>query len=123
MPWQWSQSKGLLTGPAKTAIATGYAGNGDGLNNPAMQDAHGVGPLPQGEYLIGDLMPSHDTVGLNVLPLIPNPDNKMFGRSGFFIHGDNPAMNHSASDGCIVLPLWVRMQVSDSDDRQLVVVP
>lgn len=126
MPWQWSQSTGVLMGPAGTKIAQGYAGNGAGLNNPQMQNAHGQGPLPQGDYLIGDLEDVHVTSAgvklTNCLPLIPAPTNQMFGRAGFWFHGDNIAMDHSASDGCPVVPLWARMQIAQSSDRQLKVV-
>lgn len=124
--WTYSQSTGLLTGPAGTPVTTGYAGNGDGLNNPDMQNVHGIGPLPRGEYLIGDMVAKHVTTEgktlINALPLIPNPKNEMFNRSGFWFHGDNEAGDHTASDGCPVIPLPARMQVSDSDDRQLMVV-
>lgn len=126
MPWQWSQSTGILTGPAGTKIAQGYAGNGAGLNNPQMQDAHGVGPLPCGDYLIGDLVDKHVTTEgvtlTNALPLIPDPKNQMFNRAGFWVHGDTIAMDYSASDGCPVVPLWARMQMAQSDDRQFRVV-
>jgi hypothetical protein len=29
------------------------------------------------------------------------------------IHGDNQALNHSASDGCIVAPRFIREQIRD----------
>ena len=119
MAWRYSQSTGILTGPAGTAIAAGYSGNGAGLNNPMFQDEKDRGPLPQGRYLIGDLEAQHDRLGANVMPLIPDPSNEMFGRGDFWLHGDNSARNGTASEGCIVLPLWARMQIAGSDDRQL----
>lgn len=122
MPWTYSISQRLLTGPTGARISEGYSGNGAGLNNPQMQDVPDVGPIPVGEYLIGDLQATHPKLGLNVLPLIPNPDNDMYGRSDFYMHGDNPEVDFSASKGCIVLPPWARMEVAKSDDRVLNVV-
>jgi hypothetical protein len=46
----------------------------------------------------------------------------MFGRSGFFIHGDNQAMNHTASEGCIILPHAARIAIASSGDRGLRVI-
>jgi len=80
---------------------TGYSGQGVGLNNPAAQNQRDVGPLPQGDYTVG--APTRRR-GPLTLPLTPDPNNAMYGRSGFLIHGDNPAQNNTASDGCIVLP-------------------
>jgi hypothetical protein len=45
----------------------------------------------------------------------------MFGRSGFLIHGDNAEMNHTASDGCIILSHDIREQIDESEDRVLIV--
>src|ERR1700691_779808 len=77
------------------------AGHGDGVNNPAMQDQHDVGPLPQGRYTMTSLIDSPHT-GLATIVLDPDPANQMFGRSGFRIHGDNAIANRTASDGCII---------------------
>jgi hypothetical protein len=46
----------------------------------------------------------------------------MFGRDGFLIHGDNSAMNHTASEGCIILTRDIRQRISDSGDTQLTVI-
>ncbi len=80
---------------------TGYSGSGTGLNNPAAQGQSDVGPLPQGDYGVGA---PNQLRGPLTLPLTPDPSNTMHGRSGFLIHGDNPAQNNTASNGCIVLP-------------------
>jgi hypothetical protein len=119
----WSQAEGRLFDDAGTLVATGYAGNGAGLNNPAMQDAENVGPLPCGYYTIGPLIPFHDTVGADVMALTPDPENEMFGRKDFFMHGVNPEDNHSASEGCPVVPIRAeRIAVSQSTDKRLLVI-
>jgi hypothetical protein len=83
------------------SLLTCYAGHGGGVNNPAMQDQHDIGPLPQGLYGMTALIDSPHT-GLSTIILEPDPANRMFGRSGFRIHGDNGAGNRTASDGCII---------------------
>ena len=103
-------------------VGVGYAGNGAGLGNPAMQNVLKVGPLPQGRYVIGPLQPSHGTLGANVAELKPDPQNDMFGRSGFFLHGRKSLTDMDASEGCIVLDHDPRMLVLQSDDRDLAVV-
>ncbi len=79
---------------------TGYAGQSVGYNNPAAQNQPNVGPLPQGDYSVG--APTRRR-GPLTLPLTPNPANTMYGRSAFLIHGDNPARNRTASEGCIIV--------------------
>jgi hypothetical protein len=55
--WRYHQTTGQLdhvddiTGTV-TNIDTGYAGRGDGYNNPDMQNIHDVGPIPEGTYTI-----------------------------------------------------------------------
>jgi hypothetical protein len=90
--------------------AQGYSGNGKGLNNPAMQDVHGVGPLPQGDYTIE---PPHDDakVGPFAMRLVPAATNTMFGRGDFLIHGDNAQENHTASEGCIIMSRDARVAI------------
>ncbi len=90
--------------------AQGYSGNGEGLNNPAMQQVHGVGPLPQGIYTIH---PPHDDVkvGPIAMRLVPESGNLMFGRGDFLIHGDNAHANFSASEGCIIMPHDARVAI------------
>lgn len=111
-----------MLGPDGSVVGTGYAGNNDGLNNPAMQDRRGIGPLPCGGYTIGALEAAHGHLGANVAALIPDSDNEMFGRSEFFCHGRKSATDMDASEGCIVLDHDPRMKVLTSDCKRLQVV-
>lgn len=101
-------------------IGFGYSGRDSGLNNAAMQETPDIGPIPQGEWTIGpaDTLPH---LGPNVMALTPNLNTDDFGRSGFYIHGDNAQLNHSASCGCIILGPSLRLALASSDDRQLIV--
>lgn len=122
MTWFYVQSSGELRNPSGKSVAHGYSGNTAGLNNPSAQDRIGVGPVPVGEYTIGPPHMPIDHLGPVALPLWPSPGNDMHGRSGFFMHGDNRALNHTASHGCIIMPPDIRRAVDASPDKRLHVV-
>jgi hypothetical protein len=118
--WNYEQSTGVLSHDGNE-VAEGYSGKGEGKNNPDMQAVHNVGPIPRGVYSIGRPV-NDDIVGLYALPLTPFPDVEMFGRSAFYMHGENPATPGASSDGCIVMePLSVRENIVASGERELVV--
>jgi hypothetical protein len=118
--WTYNRSNGILS-RSGVQVGTGYSGNGPGLNNPAMSNVPDVGPIPAGSWSISE--PFVDPgKGPLVMRLTPADDTETFGRGGFLIHGDNPAMNHTASEGCIVLGHDVRQQIALSEDDELQVV-
>jgi hypothetical protein len=120
--WIYQQSTGNLTAPDGTLAGVGYSGNGADLNNPAGQGDVGHGPIPQGFWLIGEFGP-HVILGPESAPLSPVEGNDMDGRDGgFFIHGDNEEMNHTASDGCIILGPALRKAIAASGDVGLKVI-
>lgn len=119
--WRYSQSTGQMLTPDGGIIATGYSGREGGLNDPADQDIPNFGPIPRGSYTIGRAF-SHPSCGPVAMRLEPDAGTDTHGRSGFLIHGDNSAMNHTASHGCIILPRAVRLTIDASDVRTLVVV-
>jgi hypothetical protein len=119
MPWFYSQSSGNTLLNDQT-VGKGYSGHGPGLCNPGMQHDPMTGPIPRGIYTIGPSF-DHPAKGPVVMSLQPSPANSMFGRSGFLIHGDNSAGNHTASEGCIILANEIREQISKASDRQLIV--
>lgn len=120
MTWKYEQETGILSHNGAD-VAIGYSGSGNGKNNPAMQDVQKIGPIPVGEYFIGQPCdtPTH---GPYVLRLSPNPNNEMCGRSGFLIHGDSIEHPGTASQGCIIMPRKVREQIWNSGDPTLEVV-
>jgi hypothetical protein len=110
--WTYEQGTGKLSHDGIEAWL-GYAGRGDGLNNPAMENVKNIGPLPRGFYTIG--MPyAHEHLGPVCMNLEPDGKNQMFGRGDFRIHADNFANNKSASEGCIVMPLAVRIKTAEA---------
>lgn len=119
--WHYEQSTGHLYDAASKLLAVGYSGHGDGVNAPTLQDVHEVGPIPEGTYSIGEPedTPEH---GPYVLRLTPAPENEMFGRSGFLMHGDSVVHPGMASQGCIIMPRFAREQVWGSGDHNLEVV-
>lgn len=95
----------------------GYSGHGPGLNNPAMEGFADVGPIPAGRYAIG---PPHTHGELGPLAMRLTPINHdAHGRSGFFIHGDNSLMNHTASHGCIILGRAIRSVIAANGIHQI----
>jgi hypothetical protein len=100
-------------------ICTGYSGTGEGRNNPDMESVMNVGPIPRGEYTIGEAH-SEPVLGPVVMNLDPKEGSNVFGRSLFRIHGDNAT--HDASHGCVILPRVARELVARSPDKVLQVV-
>ncbi len=62
--WTYSQGTGALTDPDGRHIHTGYSGKGQGRNNCAWQKVVGVGPIPQGLWVMGKVYNSRKVGGL-----------------------------------------------------------
>lgn len=116
--WTYQQSTGHLSHNG-SLIGTGYSGHGADKNNPAEQAIHQTGPLPRGTYTIGAAA-THPRLGPIAMRLAPDPSNEMFGRSDFYMHGDN--LSHEASLGCIIQDRATRETVASSSDRRLEVI-
>jgi hypothetical protein len=122
MSWNYKQSTGELFSPTGTKVAIGYAGgncgkNPEGKNNPEMQDVRCIGPLPRGGYHFGTpMLNSH--MGPFAIPLIPDANNEMLGRAGFFMHGDTTPSGN-ASEGCIIMPKTVRQSCWNDPDHKI----
>ncbi len=131
--WEYHSSTGAMwyrpdNGGAAELIEIGYSGFGRGVNNPfytlCRADTNNcggdAGPIPEGEYDIGD--PYRSPLGDPTLRLIPRRGTEMFGRHSFLIHGDNSCGCYTASWGCIILSRDGRMRIAASGDRRLRVV-
>lgn len=122
--WTFEQSTGKLYSKVGVCVATGYAGgncgkNPEGKNNPSMQGSKAIGPLPQGVYTIGTPVMA-SKLGPFAVPLVPDAANIMFGRGGFYCHGDTTPPGN-ASEGCIIMPRAIREQLVASKERLTVV--
>lgn len=122
MAWIYSQDSGWLSHNGAKLIQC-YSGSGSGKNNPDAQQLHNIGPIPCGSYT---MQAPVDTTqhGPYVIWLVPDPENSMFNRSDFGIHGERkpPAAPGEASEGCIIEPYSDRVQVWSSGDHRLLVV-
>lgn len=122
--WQYEQRTGKLTYNGDV-VGIGYSGNGDGLNNPAMESTPFVGPIPQGWWRIEGPPFSSSKHGPFCLRLTAYNPDAIFGRTDFLMHGDkiDAVGQHLASQGCIIMSRDVREKVWDSHDLVLQVVP
>lgn len=127
----YEQSTGQLTlvdglSGMEVSLCGGYAGRGWGFNNHDAQNEKDIGPLPEGNYRIGQIQTN--TVRAQSL----NPRDMEFSmrltpmtnidtRSGFLIHDDFGVRN--ASNGCICTPKTVRQAIAGTGVRLLQVVP
>lgn len=118
--WTWDQSAGTLSRDGRL-ISTGYSGLGRGKNNPKLQDAVGVGPIPRGLWKITERYDSAN-VGPYALKLEACAGTDACGRSAFRIHGDSIRNPGAASHGCIIVPRVVREAIWKSGDRDLKVI-
>ena len=112
----YSQADGTLTNDEGNVIANGWAGHGQGKNNPFMENVHNIGPLPRGLYRVGPWGCGDPTkpdyvkgYPKNLGPLIASLtqiEGETYGRSDFFIHGPDrdPAHYGQESRGCTVVP-------------------
>lgn len=116
--WRWTQT-GNLFAPDGTLAGTGYSGHSEGVNNGALEAVHDVGPIPKGLWRIGPFFDDPGGKGPVVCHLTPLSGTDAHGRSGFMVHGDNAAANHTASEGCIVIPRPLREAIRDSGDSTL----
>jgi hypothetical protein len=124
MSWLYEQSTGYLVSPTGHRMEPpGYAGHGAGVNNPALENVRDIGPVPEGWYTMQAPIDSQ-LLGRYAIRLTPDETNEMYGRNGFFMHGDE--IQHSgeelASDGCIVQCLATRQAAWNSLDHRLQVV-
>ena len=93
-----------------------YSGFGEGKNNPLMQDWPDEGPIPEGHYTVGVIYDHHPQLGDYAIELIPDATNNMYGREGFFWHGDSRSHPGSASHGCIISSRALRETFVESGD-------
>lgn len=83
-------------------VAKGYSGYREYRNNPSFEARKALGPIPRGRWRIGPGV-EHPRLGALAIPLEWESGLSVYGRSGFYIHGDNRAGDFTASNGCIVL--------------------
>jgi hypothetical protein len=121
MTWTYSQRTGMLKHNG-SSITQGYSGFGAGKDKPEMEKVRNIGPIPKGKYTMIELIPHHPHTGSYSIRLLPDSNNKMYGRSGFLIHGDSIKNPGTASNGCIILKLVYRKKIWESNDRRLEVV-
>lgn len=123
----YEQSTGRLSDEHGNLLGECYSGRDNGKNNPALQQTPDIGPIPAGIYRIGAPFDDEGHLGKFVMSLTPLPENEMFGRSGFYMHGDSASHSGGASEGCIIAGPLTRHRVfatlPPASDGLLKVVP
>jgi hypothetical protein len=123
--WTWDQSAGELRRDG-AFVGKGYSGNGRGKNNPSLQAAKGVGPIPRGKWKLTSVYDSKNTGPYTVVVQAQDGTvddvHQPTGRSAFRIHGDSVKNPGTASHGCIILPRILRERMWKSGDHLLEVV-
>lgn len=107
-------------GSIYTSIGHGYSGRSEGKNNPRWEKVAGKGPIPKGEWKVGQAYASR-RLGALAIPLTAEPSTMTFGRSAFLIHGDSRLHPGQASSGCIILPWVARSRIARQPGAVLVV--
>ena len=127
--WIYESSTGKMLMPNGKFFLFGFAGHGEGLNNPAQQSVHGVGPLPEGDYKMTGWINHDDHLGYGVIVLEAMDPLTQFGRDGFRIHGWVDVSMYgltrflTSSNGCICIGnVPTRSSIWTSGDHILRVV-
>lgn len=121
MRWTFNRVQGKLISPSNQEYAA-YSGHGAGVNNPALERVHDVGPIPAGWWDIG--APHDSKHGPFTLTLTPQAGTEVYGRSDFLCHGDE--VEHPgqflASLGCVIAARAVRELIWSSGVHVLFVI-
>ena len=91
-------------------LALGYSGTPSARNDPERIDEKAVGPIPVGLWHI-ESPRNHPRLGEVVFPLQIEKGFQVYGRAGFYIHGDNSSGRADASTGCIIVGRTTRLLV------------
>jgi len=95
-------------------VAMGYSGSKAGINAPEMEHKVGIGPIPQGSYFLRERHHQRFAApSFACEPTLPTAAKLAgYGRSGFWIHGDNAKGDLSGSSGCIVVSRGARIRIA-----------
>lgn len=120
MSWHYVQRTGNLYDSHGELAGVGYSGHGPYRNQPAAEGMRGEGPIPRGEWKAGEPIDTKSH-GPYVLPLLPQPGTRTYGRAGFLMHGDSIRNPGTASLGCVVQARKTREAFKKSGETLTVV--
>eukprot|EP01017_Pseudomicrothorax_dubius_P001677 TRINITY_DN0_c602_g1_i3.p2 TRINITY_DN0_c602_g1~~TRINITY_DN0_c602_g1_i3.p2 ORF type:complete len:143 (+),score=35.86 TRINITY_DN0_c602_g1_i3:44-472(+) len=111
----YGNGKGQFYNGRTKKTSSAYSGDQAHYNKQQFQNLRAKGPLPVGKWQVIASYARHPHLGTYAHHLGPVAVAKQYGRSGFFIHGDNRRNNHTASQGCIIVDNESRMNVKKGD--------
>jgi RHS repeat-associated protein len=95
-----------------------YAGTAEHSNVVASETLVRQGPVPAGIYELSvDTNTANNNLGGARMRLTPLGDTEMFGRDGFLIHADSVANPGTGSQGCIIVPRAMRVEMTSNLGR------
>lgn len=120
--WSYNSSTGELS-HNDNPVGDGYSGHPPHVNDVSAESIPNTGPLPRGLWTFGTAIDS-PKLGPMAIPVIPKPGTDTFGRSSFFMHGDeiDHVGEELASDGCMIFGHSVRLFINLSSDKDLEVL-
>jgi len=128
--WTYKSKTGEFLYSSGASLGFGFAGQALGLNDPLYQHRKNTGPPPAGKYKLTKWIEKHPTLGRCVIVMEPFPDNEMYGRAEFRIHGATSLLAYGlhrylhSSEGCICIGDCVtRKLIWASPDHELFVDP
>eukprot|EP01017_Pseudomicrothorax_dubius_P026941 TRINITY_DN304_c0_g1_i5.p1 TRINITY_DN304_c0_g1~~TRINITY_DN304_c0_g1_i5.p1 ORF type:complete len:189 (+),score=61.51 TRINITY_DN304_c0_g1_i5:73-567(+) len=92
-----------------------YSGDQSHYNRQEYQSLRAQGPIPVGKWKVVETNEYHPYLGYQAHWIEPVAVSRNYGRSEFFVHGDNSRQNHTASAGCIIVENEARENIRRGD--------
>eukprot|EP01017_Pseudomicrothorax_dubius_P026940 TRINITY_DN304_c0_g1_i3.p1 TRINITY_DN304_c0_g1~~TRINITY_DN304_c0_g1_i3.p1 ORF type:complete len:146 (+),score=44.08 TRINITY_DN304_c0_g1_i3:3-440(+) len=107
--------KGSFYNARNKKTYSAYSGDQAHYNKEQFQNLRAKGPIPVGKWKVVQTNNRHPYLGYQAHWIEPVSVPKIYGRSEFFVHGDNSRQNHTASAGCIIVENEARENIRRGD--------
>eukprot|EP01017_Pseudomicrothorax_dubius_P026942 TRINITY_DN304_c0_g1_i6.p1 TRINITY_DN304_c0_g1~~TRINITY_DN304_c0_g1_i6.p1 ORF type:complete len:146 (+),score=42.75 TRINITY_DN304_c0_g1_i6:3-440(+) len=107
--------KGSFYNARNKKTYSAYSGDQAHYNKEQFQNLRAKGPIPVGKWKVVQSFARHPNLGTLAHWIEPVAVPNRYGRSEFFVHGDNSRNNHTASAGCIIVDNDARAAIKQGD--------